>query len=114
MRNELRVFANGKMFYCTLDTYPEITERADWPSGVKLKHAKKMLATLYHDAHGQLIYFNDILEIAGSRYVVTEHNSYWLAQPEIRKMCEVVGNSLENPDLLTSCKNLAVIKKEAR
>ena len=111
MRNELRVFANGRMFYCTLDTYPELTNRADWPLGVKLKHTKKMLATIYHDSHGNLIYYNDVVEIDGSRYLVTEHVVNWLSQSEVRERCEVIGNDLENPELRASCKNLSKIKK---
>lgn len=112
MRNELRVFTNGRMFYCTLDTYPELTNRADWPMGVQLKHTKKMLATMYYDSHRNLIYYNDVLEIDGSRYLVTEHVVNWLSQLEVREKCEVVGNDLENPELRSSCKNLNRIKKE--
>ena len=112
MRNELRVFANGKMFYCTLDTYPELTERADWPEGFKLKHAKKMLATIYHDSNGNLIYYNDILEIDGSTYLVTDSVVIWLSLPDVQEKCEVIGNRLENSELLSYCKNVTSIRKK--
>ncbi len=110
MRNELRVFANGKMFYCTLDTYPELTERADWPEGFRLKHAKKMMATIYHDSNGNLIYYNDILEIDGSKYLVTDSVVIWLSMFDVQEKCEIIGNDLENPELRSSCKNISRIK----